>query len=187
MFAVSGYAGADGFGIKTTQSIILKHQHHQTSELGGFVLVPIVTGTSRQTTIDVQSQPTTISLFHPESAEEPFSPRLLNTRSINFSILRTWLSQCMSDHPEACSPNGIASSSTFKVLHCRSRKLVTVEATCPYVALSYVWGHYQDRYLDESVFPQTIEDALTVTFMLGFEYLCMCTSQRDPNIPVNSN
>jgi hypothetical protein len=187
MFAVLGNAEADGFGIKTTQSIIMKHQHHQISERGGFVLVPIVTSTSRRTAVNIPSQPTTISLWHQDSAGKRFSPRLLNPRSIDYSILRTWLSQCMSDHAETCSPSGVASSSTFKVLHCRIRKVVTVETTCSYVALSYVWGHYQDRCLDESVFPQTIEDAMTVTLMLGFEHLCMSTCQMYFTLLIISN
>jgi hypothetical protein len=187
MFALLGDAEADGFGIKTTQSILLNHQHHQTSDQGGFVLVPLVRSTSRRNTINVPSQPTTISLFHAESAGKRFSPRLLNAYSIDYSILRTWLSQCVSDHADTCSSSGITSSSTFKVLHCRSRKVVTVEATCPYVALSYVWGHYQDQYLDEHVFPQSIEDAMTVTLMLGFEHICRCTSHMYPSIHMDSD
>jgi hypothetical protein len=187
MFAVLGDAEADGFGIKTTQSIIMKHPYHQISEPGGFVLVSIVTGASRRTAVNISSQPTTISLWHQDSAGKRFSPRLLDPRSIDYSILRTWLSQCMNDHTETCSPSGVALSFTFKVLHCRSRKIVTVEATCLYVALSYVWGHYQDRYLDESMFPQTIEDAMTVTLMLGFEHLCMSTFQMYSTILTIAN
>jgi hypothetical protein len=53
-----------------------------------------------------------------------------------------------------------------------TRKVVPMAKACSYVALSYVWGNCLDDAPGLSVFPRTIEDALTVTQALGFEYLC---------------
>jgi hypothetical protein len=111
-----------------------------------------------------------LGLLHSQSASDEFAPRLIDAGSIDYSVLQTWLRQCESDHSKACLPTRSARFLAFRVLDCKSRKIVQADPECSYVALSYVWGQLQDTTNAE--FPQTIEDAFTVSLQLGFNFLC---------------
>lgn len=115
-----------------------------------------------------------IGITHPQfmATTDRLVPRLIDAHSINYGVLRGWLQECVSGHSKHCLPSKIASAFETKVLHCRTREIVKLDGSSSYVALSYLWGSCLDQPADGAVFPQTIEDALTVSLMLGFEYIC---------------
>jgi hypothetical protein len=110
-----------------------------------------------------------IGIIHPQFR---LVLRLIDAHSIDYDVLRGWLQECVSGHSKHCLPSKIVTAFDMKVLHCRTRKIVDLEGRSSYVALSYLWGSCLDQPSDGAVFPQTIEDALTVSLMLGFEYIC---------------
>lgn len=63
------------------------------------------------------------------------------------------------------------------VIDCSSRQVVAADPSCPYVALSYVWGpggggeKYFSTDLRGRHIPRTIRDALNVVRVLGMKYL----------------
>jgi hypothetical protein len=111
-----------------------------------------------------------VSILHPQSAEDQFVPCLIDAESVDYTTLRVWLRQCRNDHTKACVPTRSIPSLNFKVLDCASREAVEAGPDCSYVALSYVWGQYQDE--SDAGFPRTIEDAFIVSIKLGYEYIC---------------
>ncbi|KAF2823819.1 HET-domain-containing protein [Ophiobolus disseminans] len=120
---------------------------------------------------------------HAQSSAECLQPRFVNPQFIDPSMPRAWLQRCVRDHSIVCSPKIGASVAGFRVLDCKSRKIVEGIQSCPYVALSYVWGPPQTGLLQDSLFPRTIEDAITITRIMGFDYLWIdryCIDQNDP-------
>ena len=101
--------------------------------------------------------------------------RLLNSSSIDFSILRAWLHFCQEMHTSKCILLDKAQVPRMKLIDCNTRKFVpAMDRT--YSALSYCWGqaNYQDTCVGDqlpSQLPATIEDAITVNLGLGLEYL----------------
>lgn len=77
----------------------------------------------------------------------------------------------------------------LQFIDCHTRKVVSGDTTYRYVALSYVWGTLgcqPTSSFGKKVLPEeklnTIEDAITVTKMLGVQYLWIdryCIDQRD--------
>jgi hypothetical protein len=128
---------------------------------------------------DRKGTPTMVFLLHPQVVTDQFVPRCINSRSIDYALLRMWLSQCTSEHSETCLPSKSLPALKLKVLNCKTRKIVRVVGVCSYVALSYVWGPspQQEQASETLGFPQTIEDAMVVTLMLGFEYICKLIQQ----------
>lgn len=102
-----------------------------------------------------------------------FSPRLISPTSIDFTVLRGWLSHCEKEHMEACYGERDEKLPGFRVIDCRSRCVVEAPDRCEYAALSYVWGLASARHssvLDTSA-PATIQDSITVVLALGIDYL----------------
>ncbi|KAH8685462.1 heterokaryon incompatibility protein-domain-containing protein [Tricladium varicosporioides] len=107
----------------------------------------------------------------------------LSTDGTNFGIVKDWLQLCKRLHKENCGwniePHGVP---YLKVIDCRS-KSITLALGQPYVSLSYVWGSMSNnvqpghRCVAENsgtlpkTLPKTIEDAITVTQKLGYQYL----------------
>lgn len=70
-----------------------------------------------------------------------------------------------------------------RVIHCISRRIVPWKRGMKYLALSYVWGPQSNNSLDTlpgaglapkslpAKLPQTIEDAISLTLRLGFQYV----------------
>jgi hypothetical protein len=114
-----------------------------------------------------------IGILHEDSVCEQYAPRIMNPYSINFSVLQGWIHECANSHSEECSPNDLDQLVGFSVLDVRSRRVIKAPVNCSYVALSYVWGHHrQEHNSHDPDFPLTINDAFTVTIVLGFKYLC---------------
>jgi len=62
------------------------------------------------------------------------------------------------------------------VIDCIQRIVVLAPEKCDYVALSYVWGKagnmpLQEAYDLKAELPATIEDSITTTLVLGYQYL----------------
>jgi hypothetical protein len=90
--------------------------------------------------------------------------------AIEYTYFRKWIDNCSKDHAKCNSSEDIASSPVVRVLDCQSRKLVPANSE-PYLTLSYVWGNPTSETNEPGAFPPTIEDAMSVTLQLGFEYL----------------
>ncbi len=108
--------------------------------------------------------------------------------------LKALFEKCRETHKEAlCSTNTnrcISFATPIQVLDCESREIVLAPQNCEYTALSYTWGGYDQEAsntLDSSSrksyrYPQTIEDAITVTRGLGLRYIWVdkyCINQSD--------
>ena len=77
--------------------------------------------------------------------------------------------------------NDLPLISPIKVLDCQTRQIQNAPDKCSYLTLSYVWG---DPTVPSSAseWPQTIEDAISVTMKLGYRYLWVdkyCINQED--------
>ncbi|KAI0409843.1 heterokaryon incompatibility protein-domain-containing protein [Xylaria palmicola] len=97
-----------------------------------------------------------IELLPVESDAYPgcFPGRIVDPRGIDVSRVRSWLSQCQSQHGDACRH---VETSEFQlvrehllVVDVEERCLVTLPAGARYLALSYVWGNIQQ--------PTTLKD-----------------------------
>jgi hypothetical protein len=92
---------------------------------------------------------------------------------INFDYLRSRIQKCAND--DLCVPNSQKSLVNFKVIDCERRIVTSVPTDCLYIALSYVWGppsqSHEETYNMGAKLPQTIEDSITVTQILGYRYL----------------
>jgi hypothetical protein len=84
-------------------------------------------------------------------------------------------------HTKNCgAPRDSSPVPLLQVIHCGTRRVVPLDDN-PYVTLSYVWGQPQNAVQDQlpddlpdqlpDDLPNTIEDAITVTQKLGFQYL----------------
>lgn len=79
------------------------------------------------------------------------------------------------------------------VIDCFSRRVVTAEPHCRYVALSYVWGSITSRGEDEQFeqdlrglrLPRTVQDAMNVVRVLGMRFLWVdryCINDTEPGM-----
>ena len=113
-----------------------------------------------------------------------FRLRSLQSASLDFDILRTWLNLCVGFHTKICGKPSKTPMHRLKVIHCNERKVIPAPSGCRYLTLSYLWGPSRDSESQDSDdltgrLPTTIEDAITVTRKLGFTYLwvdryCIC-------------
>lgn len=127
------------------------------------------------------------------------SPQIVSPVFDN-SLARAWFDACARNHPE-CAVNRHSQMPKTKLIDCERRKLVSVGGhgdtqMRQFVALSYVWGQptkalngsqVEPRHSTaaedlRSDLPRTIDDAVTVTKALGFQYLWVdqyCIDQED--------
>ena len=103
--------------------------------------------------------------------------RLLEENSIDFDILLGWLRRCQYEHGGTCDLPTSPRVPFLKLIDCHTRRIVPA-SNHQYLALSYTWGPEpksvgEDNDLDflPDDLPDTIEDAITVTRKLGFQYL----------------
>jgi hypothetical protein len=79
------------------------------------------------------------------------------------------------EHHKACRIHNDTRKSlrNLKVIDCARRAVVAAPEDCRFVALSYVWGSVITamRFDMSSKLPQTIEDSIKVTLLLGYRYL----------------
>ena len=120
----------------------------------------------------------------------------------DYTEVREWITSCVQKHK--CHIPRILSGSkhdtnvrNLRVVDCRNRLVGKLPQSGLYVTLSYVWGKPDVCHLDQqagveslepgflsSNLPRTIEDAIKVTLMLGYDYLwvdryCLEKSSED--------
>jgi hypothetical protein len=108
-----------------------------------------------------------------------FGPREIRPHTINYSLIREWMTHCTTKHRSACSSPTNETLAGFRVIDCRSSLVIEAPPRCEYVALSYVWGSSVPACVGRAgngfssgvEFPAIIADALSVTISLGFRYL----------------
>ena len=109
------------------------------------------------------------------------------------TLVRYWLSSCSTGHPK-CMENSSkqnAPNATLQLIDVQKRQLVRRPFSQRYLALSYVWGAITQSAADGSgaigTVPKTIEDAVTFTAALGFDYLwvdalCISNASHDSRL-----
>lgn len=120
------------------------------------------------------------------SSEHLVGGRVIDPNCIDCDVLQTWIQACQTSHDICGGPASIP----LKLINCKSRAVEKLGEHVPYVALSYVWGKadHQSYYLDDggllaAELPKTIEDAISVSLALRFEYLWVdkyCINQHGP-------
>ncbi|KAH7341199.1 heterokaryon incompatibility protein-domain-containing protein, partial [Pyrenochaeta sp. MPI-SDFR-AT-0127] len=115
------------------------------------------------------------------STLQPIQPQ------VDLRLARRWLDFCVQEHWRRCQGSK-KRVIDLMVIDCENRVIVPLPARGNYVTLSYVWGNHPEQErssLQESSLPvplpQTIEDAITVTKGLGYNYLWVdkyCIDQR---------
>ena len=127
------------------------------------------------------------SLFVPHPEAENYV-RLLKKDSIDFNILLGWLRSCRDEHTGICDIGTSPGVPFLKVIDSNTRRIVPA-LNEKYLTLSYTWGSnsknggenkYSEVLPDD--LPDTIEDAITVTRNLGFQYLWIdryCINQQN--------
>jgi hypothetical protein len=113
----------------------------------------------------------TFGLLHHNSIHDNLAPRLMDADSVNFCLVKTWLDFCKNNHASTCKDPGTRFVPGFKVIDCRTKKVVHPEPGSRYVALSYVWGRPISSGQSENLWPLTIQDSIAVTLGLGLVYL----------------
>lgn len=117
--------------------------------------------------------------------------RAIDTRAINFNILRRWIELCDQQHEGRCTQVEQSASSLedMKLIDCELRRIVPALPSYRFSALSYVWGTSRSGDEDQCIhnilpttLPRTIEDAMSVTKKLGLRYIWIdryCINQED--------
>lgn len=106
---------------------------------------------------------------------EDLSSRMTSPRSIDYAWLRSLAQSCEESHKQCCrrGPLDPVSVPGLKVIKVSSRAVIEAPPDCRYVAISYVWGKEPDVGLKPDLQrpPRLIEDAMSVTINMGYEYL----------------
>ena len=137
---------------------------------------------------------------------EKLSHRVPNAPQIDFQMVRSWVNNCRETHAHGFAVGGDhtievrerAIGSYLKLINVHSCTVVPAPPHCHYVALSYVWGNVPQSILNTWDFttsgsskfaklnvcglPRTIQDAISLTRLLGETYLwvdCLCITQDD--------
>jgi hypothetical protein len=107
--------------------------------------------------------------------------RSIDPGSIDFdNSIRDWVQHCDKEHKDWCIQVESSASSLrdMKLIDCELRQIVPALPSYKYSALSYVWGTSKsgDEYecvdnILPTTLPRTIEDAVSVTKVLGLRYL----------------
>ena len=115
-----------------------------------------------------------VQLTHMASHDER-PPLRTYGQSISYDKINQWIHQCENhDRYKLALDEEIRS---LRVIACDTGVATVIDApqSCPYVALSYVWGDSKESSVTVDVLgddlPQTIKDSITVTRKLGFKYL----------------
>jgi hypothetical protein len=92
------------------------------------------------------------------------------------SRISEWLQFYRQQHQNCIPTHQDGALRGLRVIDCTERRVISAPAACSYVALSYVWGEnlgYEQLFsnLKADNLPQTIQDSIEVTRMLGFQYL----------------
>lgn len=113
------------------------------------------------------------------------SVRAVDQDAIDFSVPRAWLQFCQSNHTKRCHLETQPKVPHLRFIDCRTRELVEAKGQS-YVTLSYRWGENDQGGIFHDTLPAdiplTIEDAIAVTQLLGFQYLWVdryCINQEN--------
>ncbi len=121
------------------------------------------------------------------------APRV-QPNAIDYHLLRAWINICQQNHHSSCFFENSSPLASLRLIDCKTRLVVKATSRLPYVALSYVWGSklsqapsHQPRNLRTGdcildLLPNVIEDAITVTLKLDWQYLWvdrLCIDQDD--------
>jgi hypothetical protein len=133
-----------------------------------------------------------ICLIRPEAEKAAlFNARVLQPDIVDFQLLKGWIAFCQQFHPTKCKINKNNYLSPLKVIDCRMRSVIEAPPNCMYAALSYVWGPQHEKsdqhtgnFRLPSMVPRTIDDAISLVQVLGWNYLWVdryCIDQNDDN------
>ncbi|KAI0452925.1 HET-domain-containing protein [Xylaria acuta] len=109
--------------------------------------------------------------------------RITKPDCIDYSVICGWIGHCKETHAQCISPSFMP----LKVINCKQRIITKVLEHATYAALSYVWGSSATEEEPPAAsqlpikLPATVEDAITVTLALGYDYLWVdryCISQH---------
>ncbi|KAH9882935.1 hypothetical protein J1614_000301 [Plenodomus biglobosus] len=103
------------------------------------------------------------------------------TSLIDFIQPKEWLRLCNLLHGDHCRGGRRNTVSNFRLIDCMSGNVIEATGDETYVALSYVWGSGVNSRGQTSSFPQTIQDAVTVTKQLGYSWLWVDQYCMDQN------
>ncbi|KAH8725174.1 heterokaryon incompatibility protein-domain-containing protein [Phaeosphaeriaceae sp. PMI808] len=101
---------------------------------------------------------------------------------IDFSQPKKWLGICTELHAGHCRGGQDNVIANLRLIDCSSEEVVEAKENDSYVAISYVWGHDSSSKQNSSRYPQTIQDAITVTRELGYTRLWVdkyCLDQKN--------
>ena len=119
--------------------------------------------------------------------------RLVDQETVDYGRIRDWIEQCRNSHTISCQSQDTPRPLGMKFIDCQTRKLVQIEPSDNYYALSYVWGmpgpgnsvHQVSNSAQElpvSGVPRVIEDSISVVRELGGRFLWVdkyCINQND--------
>jgi hypothetical protein len=124
--------------------------------------------------------------------------RLILGDSLDFDLLRSWLSRCSENHGSGCAPDTVTDDFCLRVIDVGSRRVVEAPPSCRYLALSYVWGDSRQLLLEQNTYARltsegglddqyhdissTIKDAMLLCEKLKESYLwvdALCIMQDD--------
>ncbi|KAB5558362.1 heterokaryon incompatibility protein-domain-containing protein [Coniochaeta sp. 2T2.1] len=110
--------------------------------------------------------------------------------SADWGMIRAWIANCYKHPAETCGDPAPPLDLELRVIDIQTRRIVTLEQTQTYVALSYVWGSGHVGTPPEPTpgtalpvnLPKVVEDAITATRSIGIRHLWIdryCISQTD--------
>lgn len=117
-----------------------------------------------------------LAVLGPARGSYDLEVRKLQPDQIDYGIFTSLFRFCEENHP-ICAQSGVLNDlAGLRVIEISTRAVVEAPARCRYVALSYVWGRatedpglHEDEDLRHP--PPVIEDAISATSSLGYEYL----------------
>lgn len=98
---------------------------------------------------------------------------MIHPRSINYDKLKHLARSCEASHGSFCTDRSLHQVPGLRVIDVSSRMVVEAPENCRYLALSYVWGQQPGPTNGDTLHcaPPLIEDAITVTISLDYNYL----------------
>lgn len=88
---------------------------------------------------------------------------------VNWKAVRKWIGHCEATHGSCARRSDGLPVPGLKIIDCETGAVEPfLDNARPYVALSYVWGEYQDTQED---CPQTVLDSMEAVLALGLRYL----------------
>jgi hypothetical protein len=120
------------------------------------------------------------SLSMPQTNQAPRFSRLDIKARIDFHLVKSWLDCKNRQHSERAGnqeSDSLFKNPSFRLIDVKDECLVNVTETCPYVALSYIWGEIPSRLLTLKNNVKTLSDPKGITTP-------QFTSPPTPRIPL---